>query len=197
MKNCVSKTATPYTKTLYIIMKLLKRIFIISSLTLITIILYFNFKYDIKAYLFSKDFIFWNENIELTILDFQGKTDPNSEQGIHWFHGLYLYSKDLENTEMTAVFDKNKSWIKDTTDFREIMKKQKLQFDLCELYARKFNQIIKKSPPESAFEVEEIRRLIYNEYTNLHDSMDKPDMEISEYIKIWQPKIDQMFKLND
>ena len=120
-----------------------KRLFIISLIAIVGIV-YWNSQADIKQYLFSKHVIFWEKNITLKPSDFQGDSNKNSKSKIWWHHALYLKSKNLKDAEVKAVFDKDKSWIKDASNFKANMELQKLSFDMYEAYARKFNKEIDK-----------------------------------------------------
>ena len=175
-----------------------KLLIIISSILIIGII-YWNFRIDIKHYFFSKHAIFWTENIDLEPSDFKAKVDLNSKSKIWWFHGLYLKSTNLKDAEVKAIFDKNKSWIKDTVNFEENMKLQKLRFDLYEIYARKFNKEINKvkyDKEKSFTDLEKIGDKIYKELQIMEDSIYKTDLSKPELIKFWRPKIDKLLDFN-
>lgn len=179
-------------------MKKVKLLVIILSFLIIGII-YWNFRIEIKHYFFSKHVIFWKENVELKPADFQAEIDNNSESKIWWFHGLYLKSTNLKDAEVKAIFDKNKSWIKDTLNFRENMKLQKLRFDLYEVYARKFNDEIdkiKQDNDKSFSDLEKIGDKIYTELRIMEDSIYNTDLDKPELIKFWRPKINKMLEIN-
>lgn len=154
---------------------------------------------EIKHYFFSKHIVFWEENIKLEPNDFQAEIDYNSESKIWWFHGLYLKSTSLKDAEVKAIFDKNKSWIKDTLNFKENMRLQKLRFDLYEVYARKFNKKIKKIKYDNSKSLSDLEKIgddIYSELRIMEDSLYNTDLDKPELIKFWRPKIDNMLNLN-
>jgi len=181
-------------------MKKTRKLLIIISLILIIGIIYWNLRVQIHHYFFAKHAIFWKENVELKPTDFQAEINNNSESKILWFHGLYLKSTNLKDAEVKAVFDKNKSWIKDTLNFKENMKLQKLRFDLYESYARKFNREINKikyDDEKSFSDLKKIGDKIYSELQRMEDSIYNTDLEKPELIEFWRPKIDKLLKSNN
>ncbi|MFY0604882.1 MAG: hypothetical protein JXQ93_13160 [Flavobacteriaceae bacterium] len=176
-----------------------KLLIIITSILIIGII-YWNFRIEIKHYFFKKHVVFWKENVELKPTDFQAEINNNSESKIWWFHGLYLKSTNLKDAEVKAIFDKNKSWIKDTLNFKENMKLQKLRFDLYESYARKFNREINKikyDNDKSFSDLEKIGNKIYAELQIMEDSLYNTDLEKPELIEFWRLKIDKLLEMNN
>ncbi len=101
--------------------------------------------------------------------------------------------------EAIAVFDKSKSWTKDTIQFnyKEILEVQKLSFDLAELYARKMNIEIRKvrdNEVNDSLELEDLDkrcRMIFKNYENASAEMLFNGASASEIISYWRPKIDQ------
>ncbi len=181
-------------------MKRPKKLLIIISSILIIGIIYWNYRIEIKHYFFAKHAIFWKENVELKPTDFQAEINNNSESKIWWFHGLYLKSTNLKDAEVKAMFDKNKSWIKDTLNFKENMKLQKLRFDLYESYARKFNKEINKikyDNDKSFSDLVKIGDKIYAELRIMEDSLYNTDLDKPELIEFWRPKIDKLLELNN
>ncbi|WP_405567067.1 hypothetical protein [Polaribacter sp. Asnod6-C07] len=179
------------TKTRKIIISLVS-IFIIG-------IIYWNYRVEINYYFLKKHVIFWSENVEIKPSDFKEKADMNSELNESWFHGFYLKSTNLKDAEVRALFDQNKSWIKDTTNFKELMKIQKLRFDLYESFARKFNREINKikyQENKSYSDLEKIGDKIYAELLKIDDSMYDRNMSRQERINYWRPKINEMLEVN-
>lgn len=176
-----------------------KLLIIVSSILIIGII-YWNFRVEIKHHLFAKHAVFWTENSELKPSDFQAEVNNNSESKIWWFHGLYLKSTNLKDAKVKAIFDKNKSWIKDTLNFKENMKLQKLHFDVYEIYARKFNKEINKikfDKNSSFSDLEKIGDKIYEELRVMENSLYKTDLTKPSLLKVWRPKIDRLLELNN
>jgi len=106
----------------------------------------------------------------------------------------------LKDAEVKAMFDKNKSWIKDTLNFKENMKLQKLRFDLYESYARKFNKEINKikyDNDKSFSDLVKIGDKIYDELRIMEDSLYNTDLDKPELIEFWRPKIDKLLELNN
>ena len=174
-----------------------KRVIVVLTIVVLIGVIYWFFRFEIKNYFFSKHAVFWSENVELRPADFQAKVDYNSSSKIIWFHGLYLFSTNLKDAEVKAVFDKNQSWIKDTVNFKENMKLQKLVFDLHESYARKFNKEINKIKFENNKSFSDLRIIgdkIYSELEIMKDSIYNSDLNQNALLKIWRPKINKMLK---
>ena len=174
-----------------------KRLFIISLIAIVGIV-YWNSQADIKQYLFSKHVIFWEKNITLKPSDFQGDSNKNSKSKIWWHHALYLKSKNLKDAEVKAVFDKDKSWIKDASNFKANMELQKLSFDMYEAYARKFNKEIDKIKydDESSFsDLEKIGNSINIELRRMQNALYNTDLAPQKLVEFWKPKIDKLLKV--
>lgn len=173
------------------------KILILILLIILSGIIYWHFRIDIKHYFISKRVVFWKENVKLKPSDFQSEIDSNSEEKIWWSHGLYLKSKNLNDAKAFAIFEKDKSWIKDTSNFSEKMKFQQLNFDLYEVYARKFNNEINKIKHykhKSFSDLKKIGDKIYVELEIMQDSIYETNLDTPELVKFWQPKIDNMLK---
>jgi hypothetical protein len=174
-----------------------KKIIIFVVSILIISVIYSNYKIDIQHYFIKKHVVFWSENVEIKPSDFKAKPDLNSDTNEWWFHSLYLKSNNLKDAEVTALFDQNKSWIKDTTGFKELMKMQKLRFDLYESFARKFNKEIneiKYRDDKSFSDLEKIGTKIYSELLEVEDSIYETDLSRKENIDYWRPKINRMLE---
>jgi hypothetical protein len=174
-----------------------KRLFIISLIAIVGFI-YWNSQANIEQYLFSKHVIFWEKNRTLKPSDFQGDSNNNSKSKIWWHHALYLKSASLKDAEVKAVFDKDKSWIKDTLNFKANMKLQKLSFDMYEAYARKFNKEINKikEDDESTFsDLEKIGDNINIELRRMQNALYNTDLAPPKLVEFWRPKIDELLKM--
>jgi hypothetical protein len=174
-----------------------KRLFIISLIAIVGII-YWNSQADIKQYLFSKHVIFWKNNTTLKPSDFQGESNKNSKSKIWWHHALYLKASSLKDAEVKAVFNKDKSWIKDTLNFKSKMKLQKLSFDLYEVYARKFNkeiEKIKENDDSSISDLEKIGDTINIKLRRMQNALYSTDLNPQKRVEFWRPKIDKLLKI--
>jgi hypothetical protein len=174
-----------------------KRLFIISLIAIVGFI-YWNSQANIEQYLFSKHVIFWEKNRTLKPSDFQGDSNNNSKSKIWWHHALYLKSASLKDAEVKAVFDKDKSWIKDTLNFKANMKLQKLSFDMYEAYARKFNKEINKikEDDKSTFsDLEKIGDNINIELRRMQNALYNTDLAPPKLVEFWRPKIDELLKM--
>ena len=173
----------------------------IITITIISFIIigitYWNYRIDIQHFFLKKHVVFWSENVEIKPSDFKAEIDWNSDTNEWWFHSLYLKSNNLKDAEVKALFDQNKSWIKDTTNFKELMKMQKLRFDLFESFARKFNKEIneiKFRNDKSFSDSEKIGDKIYAELLNVEDSISQSNLNREQTIAYWRPKIDRMLE---
>lgn len=113
-----------------------KKLLIIITTLIALIVLYWNFRFDIEEYFFSKHVIYWSPDVELKYSDFKEKSNENSESNVHYYYGLYLKANSIDKAFVRSYFDKNQSGIKDTLDsgIDTEMKIQKLIFDLNEVY---------------------------------------------------------------
>ena len=170
----------------------------ITTISVIIIgLTYWNTRIQIQYYFLKKHVVFWSENVEIKPSDFKAKAHLNSESNESWFHGFYLKTKNLKDAEVKALFDQNKSWIKDTTDFKDLLKMQKLRFDLYESFARKFNREINKikyRDDKSYADLEKIGDKIYAELLKVEDSIYNMDLPRKGKIKYWRPKINSMLE---
>ncbi len=83
--------------------------------------------------------------------------------------------------------------------FSEKMKFQQLNFDLYEVYARKFNNEINKiryDNNKSFYDLKKIGDKIYLELEIMQDSIYNTNLDTPEVVKFWRPKIDNMLKQN-
>ena len=147
----------------------------------------------------KKHVIFWSENVEIKPADFKAEADMNSDLNESWFHGFYLKSTNLKDAEVQALFDQNQSWIKDTTDFKDLMKMQRLRFDLYESFARKFNREINKikyREDKSFSDLEKIGDEIYEELLKVENSIYDTNMTRKEIVDFWRPRINKMLERN-
>jgi len=179
-----------------------KPIKILLSLGLILLIGFLTFSFyriDINEYFTSRHVIYWSDNVKINFNDFNDKIDRNSDSDIWYYHGLYLKSNNLKDAYVRAIFDKHKSWVKDTTkfDYQKAMKLQKIRFDLYEVFARRFNNEIDKIRHQSGRKFSDLEKIgdsIYAELNSLDVEIYESDLSISETIKLWRPKIDLMLK---
>ena len=84
-----------------------------------------------------------------------------------------------------------------TTEFKEMMKLQKLRFNLYESFARKFNKKINKIKfrnDKSYSDLEKIGYEIYEELLKTEDSIIYCDLPREEAIKYWNKKINNRLK---
>jgi hypothetical protein len=163
--------------------------------------LFFNYRKQIDFYLKKKHSILWSKDIEIKPSDFQGKINWKSNANEWFYHELYLKATSVKDAKAIALFDKNKSWIKDTTRFNELIKKQKLRFDLFEIYARKYNVEIEKvklKENSSFSDLEKIGNNIYAKLLKVEDSIIHSTNGLSkkQSYKHWRKIIDHKLTEN-
>ncbi|MFA9188486.1 hypothetical protein AAGV33_10150 [Flavobacterium sp. FBOR7N2.3] len=176
-----------------------KKILIIIILLIIIGISCFLLRQQIKEYFFNQHVIYWSENVNINFSDYQKQPKTDSELNIMDFHGLYLFADKIEKANVRAFFDKNQSWVKDSTNFNvEAVKKfQKLRFDLYEVYARKFNSELNKikyNPKTTYEDLENIGNEIYQELETFEDEIYSGDYSTKERVEIWKSKIDKLLE---
>jgi hypothetical protein len=157
--------------------------------------------YAIFSYFYLKHCIVWKKDLHMKYQDFQDDPDYDSDMDIVYWHGLYLTSRPYKKAEVVAVFDKNESWVKDTTkfNFQELLTIQKIAFDLTECYARKCNkEIERKGYDENGNQkpfkyLKEIKDSIYDEYINTRNELFNDDTKtVTQLIESSKPKVDKM-----
>lgn len=88
----------------------------------------------------QSDFIQWNDKVILTWTDFQGLPDEQSEYKALTYTKIKSepknYTPDQIEYSITNFFNKNESWSKDKKS-TDLLKHEKLHFDISELAARK------------------------------------------------------------
>ena len=115
---------------------------IVFFITILAIVYYY--RVDIHFHYQTRNAIFWSENVEIEITDYEDEVTPNSELDINYFHAFQLVARNVKSAYVVSYFDKSKSWAKDTTEYNYQKERtiQKIRFNLFEAYARKFNRII-------------------------------------------------------
>ena len=174
-----------------------KKIIYITLSIFIIGIFFWVYRFDIKEYYFSKHVIYWSKDIDIKASDFQAEINENSGLNISWYHGLFLNSNGLKTAKVKAFFDKEKSWIRDTTDFTRKMKLQKLRFDLFSAYARKFKKHIDqvRGNKETKYsDLEKIGEKIFFELQIKENEIINSNLTIEEKVKKWTPIIEEMYK---
>lgn len=174
-----------------------KKILLIIIPLVIIGISYFVLRNHISKYFFNQHVIYWSKDVKINFSDYEKKPQAESQLKIVDFHGLNLFAENIENANVRAYFDKNRSWVKDSTNFNvEAVKDfQKLRFDLYEVYARKFNSEIDKirhNPKTSYADLENIGNRIYKELQMLEDEIYSGEYSTQERVEMWKPKIEKL-----
>ena len=175
------------------------------NILLITFLLIFGGIFYCFSRIETKDFhiqenvIYWSEDVEIKFSDYEDIVTPNSELNISHYHAFSLNSNRVEDAFARSYFDKSKSWAKDTMgyDYSKESKIQKIRFDLYEVYARKFNKLIK--------ELRKKKSTTFNDLTRIGDSLfkeiniplydiDDPELDRDVIIKKWRPIVDEMLE---
>ena len=180
----------------------MKKIKIIIIVLAVAIFLYL-IHFDVFRYISLNNCIIWNENRKTNFEDFQAEPNKNSDLNLVLYHGFYLYSTPFNKPKVIAFFDRNESWVKDTTKFnyRQLLKLQQIAFNLTEVYARKCNTEIERkgyyeNGNQKSFEhLKRIKDSVTFEYYSVKNQMlNENDKSVEELIDYWSPKIDQMLK---
>ena len=180
----------------------MKKIKIVTIITAVTIFLYL-IHFDLFRYISLNNCIIWNENKKTKFEDFQAAPDKNSDFNLVFYHGFYLYSTPFNKPKVIAFFDRNESWVKDTTTFnyRELLKLQQIAFNLTEVYARKCNDEIEKkgydeNRNQKPFDyLKRIKDSVTDEYYSVKNQMlNENDKSVDELIDYWKPIINEMLK---
>jgi hypothetical protein len=162
-------------------------------------IFYWNFRSDIEDYFISKRVIYWSENLEIKYSNFEGAIDEESSFNLLYFHGMYLKAKNVKTAYARTIFDKSKSWARDssTYDFKREIELQQIRFDLYEVYTRKFNSEIEKIKYDESTEYADLTDIGDKLYEEINVELEKifdSGLSISEKIRIWRPQIDERLK---
>ena len=105
----------------------------------------------------------------------------------------------MKDANVRAIFDKDQSWVKDTSDFdfQTELKLQQIRFDLYEVYARKFNREIDKIRNQKEMDFSDLERIgdmVYSELNNMESEIFNDSRSISERVKTWRPRIDSLLQ---
>jgi hypothetical protein len=158
---------------------------------------------EISSYLLLRHCIVWSENVKIEYQDFNEEPNKDSEMDMYFWHGITLKSSSFSKAKAIAIFDKNKSWVKDTTkfNFRELLVMQKVAFNLTECYARKFNNEIKNrgynndGSQKPYKDLEKIGDSIYDEYQMMeYQMLNDKYRNVTQLIEYWKPKVDKMLE---
>jgi len=175
----------------------MKKKIIILSISVISIfILYRVFRYDIREYLKSRHIIRWSKNVKIYFKDYEGKANPKDDYNIHHYHGIYLKANNIKDAHAVAFFNKEKSWIIDSTNVpneeREI---QLMRFNLHEYYARKINEEIDKIRNDNSTEfkvLEDIYNRNYSELKNDESRMFSNEFTTKVNVENYKSEIDSL-----
>ena len=172
-------------------------------ITLTVLIFLYLIHFDFFRWISLSNCIIWNENRKTQFDDFRAEPDYSSEMNIVFYHGFYLYSTPFNKPKVIAFFDKDESWIKDTTkfNFRELLRIQQMAFNLTEVYARKCNAEIDKNGydengnQKSFDHIKRIKDSITAEYYSVKNQMlNEENKSSSEILNHWEPRIAEMLK---
>ena len=175
----------------------------IILITIVSVTFLYLIHFDIARIISLKNCIIWDENGKTSFNDFQAQPDNTSEMNLVFYHGFYLYSTPFNKPKVIAFFDRDESWVKDTTKFnyRDLLKLQKMAFNLTEVYARKCNAEIKKkgydkNGNQKSFDyIKRIKDSVTAEYYSVKNKMlNENDKNADELINYWKPKVDEMLK---
>lgn len=180
----------------------MKKIKIIIVSLLVAIFLYL-IHFDLFRWIELRNCIVWDENRKTAFEDFQAEPDNESEMNLVFYHGFYLYSSPFNKPKVIAFFDRDESWVKDTTkfNFKELLKLQQIAFNLTEVYARKCNDEIQKkgyyeNGNQKPFKyLKKIKDSVTVEYYSVRNQMlDEENKSEKQLIEYWEPKINKMLK---
>ncbi len=179
-------------------------IILIISLAILSVPFYYRFFRSVASDIVrdhkTKDLIYWYETNTITYSDFKDSPKNNYDANIGFFHGFIIEGNNIEETAVFAFFDRNQSWIKDTTkyNFQLELKKQKLLFDLTEVYSRKFNLRINhlrdgnsKLDTIKYSDILNIRDKILKEYKKEIDEIYYFSDSIPKILETWRPIVDK------
>lgn len=165
---------------------------------MVTLLVCWYYYVDIHYYFYKRNVVFWNEKANIQPDDFHAISNLNSDSNVYFYHEIYLKARDINNIKAYAVFKKNKSWIKDTSNFNYKIKSQKLIFDLYESFARKFNKKIENVKGQKNLSFKYLKRCGDENYKELNEYLDSiynSDLTRDEILEIWRPKIDSLLLL--
>lgn len=177
-----------------------RKIYITVGIVLPVLFLLYMFRYDFYAWYRLRNCIVWSPDVEIHARDFEAQPDYNSPKGMSFYTGISLTSNGFRQAHAVAVFDKSKSWTKDTTqfDYQLYLALGKLSFDLTEVYTRRVNRMIDESEYGRRNglhwnDLEDKASVIGNEYLSQKDKMLYDDSRTKEEIlAYWRPKVDSM-----
>lgn len=169
---------------------------------IIILVVLYKYKYDLKEFWVTRNYIFWSENVEIELSDFENDISHNSNSNIVYYNGFYIKSNDREDVYVKSFFDKSKSCAKDTSKyyFDKSIKLQKIRFNLFEVYARKFNKEIDKlklDKSKTFNDLENVGESLYKELGVLLNEIDNNQINIYTKIKKWRPKVNEMLNKNE
>jgi len=151
---------------------------------------------------FFKHILFWESNPELTWNDFQGEIDRSDPHIVAITASSIIHHTDCENGKLTyeisAGFEKDKSWVSEAGLTDHHLKHEQLHFDITELYVRKLHIKLKNTNllchEEDKLNKIIQRHLIYWQAEQIQYDIDtQHSNNHSEQIK-WQEKIEKDLK---
>ena len=165
-------------------------------------VIYWKFQPKIKAFLFERHAIEWSRDVKIKFEDFKQKPDLSSNKTTNYFIGIQLWSMNVIDAQAKTYFDKNQSWVKDTSsfDFSGSLKIIKLDFDLLESYTRRINREIDKIRYDENVVFSDIENLslkIYQEYERKQEEFRKINMTLDEKEKYLRPIINDLLEEQD
>jgi hypothetical protein len=152
-------------------------------------------------------YILWNDSTGLTWDDFLGKAPVNTSLAAMTYTQLSLnpfeYNPPECKISIQAMFDKNKSWVKEKSKTDYLLGHEQLHFDIAELYARKLRKGIKNGVFSSKKLQSQLSDLFHKYNTELSEYESEYDKEtnhskIEEKQKKWEINIPkELEKLKD
>ena len=178
-------------------MKRTNLLYFVLGLIILLVPIWYIYGNDVKEYFQTKDYVYWSNDVSITSADYEASIDRNSKFKIYWWHGLVLQAKDRKviNARAYAVFDKSKSWIKDTSGFELSNRIQTLKFDFYQIYAQKFNQEIDKARLNQNTKYEDLESIgdkIYSDLKIQEKVIFDSYTDHEERFQKWRPIIDSL-----
>lgn len=147
--------------------------------------------------------IIWKPGKLLKVEDFQGKPDYSSKGGAaSYIDIITIYNTDTPyHFYAISVFDKKKSWIKNSINAYSMNHEQK-HFDIGEIFARKMQieldniKTIKKTIEWEVYEITINTLKSHDVFQNNYDKETKNSRDSLQQMK-WNKKIEKTLKIDE
>lgn len=148
------------------------------------------------------EIIFWSKDNSLKWINFKGLPDANNKHAAITDCNIKMDFKTKKDTLFVSIIpymSPNKSWVKTNEQNVILLKHEQIHFDITELFARKFRQVIlnkkflKAKLSDELKSISTTNNLMFKSYQSLYDTETDHSRIKSKQLE-WEKKIAKELK---